>query len=336
MKDFWFASGHHLLDHAPSGGLVVTDDFLKAYLARPELLPPPEACEAERALHAALMADPRRAVPPAEVSAIADEDARENWAFMLRFRDKLLAAPTLEAAYLAIARQKAGDLPPIFLDQLTQLVLRNALDGVEDPQVLRAGELFFRRQKATVHEGRLLLADAETIAMHEEHRNHSPLLAMLGGAAVTELDILDEANAQQYFERADAFDMVLNMGGNPQARRGLAEAIRLFVQHLLGARVSVEALTSVENADFAWFVGLDVEATRIGNALWEGKPLSDDARNRVVCLLRLTFDNPAEALPKVAGRPVYLILAMDCDQHVRMKPQNLVVGLPVASLTGAS
>ena len=42
-KDFWLACGHHLLDREEGGGLLVTDDFLKVYLARPELSPPPRA-----------------------------------------------------------------------------------------------------------------------------------------------------------------------------------------------------------------------------------------------------------------------------------------------------
>src|SRR4029077_1918545 len=79
MKDFWLSCGHHLLDRGAGGGLVVTDEFLKVYLARPELAPPPEACAVERTLHAALLADPRRPVEAAEVAAIADADARENW-----------------------------------------------------------------------------------------------------------------------------------------------------------------------------------------------------------------------------------------------------------------
>ncbi|MFZ0848710.1 MAG: DUF6352 family protein, partial [Hyphomicrobiaceae bacterium] len=51
--DFWLSCGHHLLDRDPGGGLRLTDEFLKAYLARPELAPPAGACAAERALHAA-------------------------------------------------------------------------------------------------------------------------------------------------------------------------------------------------------------------------------------------------------------------------------------------
>ena len=48
MTEFWVSSGHHLLAAHDGGGLAVTDEFLKAYLARPELLPPEDACEAER------------------------------------------------------------------------------------------------------------------------------------------------------------------------------------------------------------------------------------------------------------------------------------------------
>ena len=92
-KDFWLSCGHHLLDRDEGGGLVVTDEFLKVYLARPELTPPPEACVAERTLHAALLAEPRRPVSADEIAAIADADARENWQVMLAFRDHLIAPP---------------------------------------------------------------------------------------------------------------------------------------------------------------------------------------------------------------------------------------------------
>jgi hypothetical protein len=61
-----------MLDRDSGGGLLVTDHFLKAYLARPELTPPPEACAAEKSLHFSLLADPRRPVRAAEIAVIAD------------------------------------------------------------------------------------------------------------------------------------------------------------------------------------------------------------------------------------------------------------------------
>jgi hypothetical protein len=63
-RDFWLASGHHLLDRDAAGRLVVTDEFLKAYLARPELVPPPEACPAERKLMRCCAIPGNRSRPP--------------------------------------------------------------------------------------------------------------------------------------------------------------------------------------------------------------------------------------------------------------------------------
>ena len=101
---------------------------------------------------------------------------------MMDFRDRLIAAPSLEAVYVTLARKGAGDLPPIFLSQLCHLILRNALEGCDDPYMLRAAELFYRSQQAALHDGTLLLADAEVVEaqQHAQHDMHSsPLTAML-------------------------------------------------------------------------------------------------------------------------------------------------------------
>ncbi len=65
--------------------------------------------------------------------------------------------PTLEAAYLALVRSGSIALPPLFVNQLVHVILRNALDGCDDPFVLRAAELFFRPQRIMLHEQSLLL-----------------------------------------------------------------------------------------------------------------------------------------------------------------------------------
>ena len=330
MTHFWATSGHLLLDRAAGGGLAVTDDFLKAYLARPELLPPEEACDAERALHAKLMDQPRADISKPEIAAIADEDARENWRFMLGWRDRLNAHPTLEAAYAALIRQGVAGIPPLFLDQLVHVILRSALDAVEDPFVVRAAECLFRPQRVTFHENTILLADAEIIEGHEADRHASPLLAMLGGPAVTSLDILKSANAEHYWQRSDGFDMVLDLGGNPSGRAALGEALRHWLRAIHGFDATVEPVESVKDADWRWFVGLDAEATAIGNALWQGQTMAEDAASRLLALYRLTLPADVSVLPAAKGAPIYLLMAMSDDKILRMKPQNLVAGLPLA------
>jgi hypothetical protein len=334
MREFWVASGHHLTRRADHGGLVATPELIMAYLARPELMPPDDACEAERNLHAGLLADPLRPVSRADIAALADADARENWTFMMAFRDRLIAAPSLEAVYVTLARKGAGDLPPIFLSQLCHLILRNALEGCDDPYTLRAAELFYRSQLATVHEGALLLADAEVIeaqqgAQHDMHS--SPLTAMLQPKAFGEMDVMDDDNAWTYWSRSDAHAMVMNIGGNPKARAGLCRVIERWISHLLGVAVNVETVASIEDRDWRWFIGLDSEATGIGNTLWNGDALEGNAAERIVALMRLDIEDTRLVDERVGKRPVYLILAMGTDKVVRLKPQNLVAGLPLAS-----
>jgi hypothetical protein len=329
-RDFWLACGHHLLDRDSGGRLVVTDEFLKAYLARPEITPPAEACPAERRLHAAMFADPRRLVAASEVAAILDADARENWQVMIAFRDHLVRHPTLEAAYLDIVR-RGLKFPHIFLNQFVHAILRNALDGCADPFVLRAAELFYRPQKMTLHDGSLIAADEETV-LGLGGAPVSPLVSMLGLPAAAGIDVLSEDNAGEYWERSDLFDMALDLTAGRRGLAALGDVITNWVSHLLAIDVAVEPLVEMRDVTLNWYVGLDADATRIGDALWHGDELDQSAQLQVVALYRLTIGDPAVALEKVRGEPVYLIAAMAADKTLRLKPQNLIAGLPVRQL----
>lgn len=324
MTEFWVSSGHLLLDRAPDGTLRLTDDFLRVFLARPELMPPPEACDAERALHARLLADPRA---PADPGGLADADAAENWQVFLAFRDRLVAAACLEAAYLDLVRGERHRMPPLFLAQLTHVILRSALHDCRDALVVRAAELFFRPQRATWHADTILLADAEAIFAHEQARRTTPLLAMLGQETSADLTVLTQGNADTYWGRSDAFDMALDLGGLPSGRDALGRALEVWLRHMLGIPATIAAIPSITDADWRWFVGLDAEATRIGNALWRGE--TPDEAERLLALYALRAE-PGCLRADLADQPVYLLLACGSDRMVRLKPQNLLVGLPLA------
>ena len=335
MKDFWLSCGHHLLDRHDGGGLAITDEFLKLYLARPELAPPPDACVVERTLHAALLADPRRPVMAAEIAAVADADARENYELLIAWRDHLLMNPTIEAAYLALVRRGTGKTPPLFLNQLVHVILRNALDGCDDPFVLRAAELLFRAQRVTSHEGALLAADEERVT-GTSLAPMSPLVSMLGLERAVDVDVLNDANADTYWERNNAFDMALDLTAGRRGLASLGRVLERFIAHLLAVEVAIEPLIEANDVPFTWYVGLDAAGTKIGDALWRGEALDEATRARIVGLYRLTFFDPTLAGATIGRDPVYLILAMTPDQVLRMKPQNLVVGLPIRRLETVS
>jgi Family of unknown function (DUF6352) len=331
MKDFWLSCGHHLTDRDTDGGLLVTDEFLKAYLARPELRPPREACPIERRLHAAMLADPRCPIGTDEIAAIADADAGENWQQMVAFRDHLLRHRTLEAAYVDLIRGKVGDTPPLFLNQLVHVILRNALDGCGDPFVIRAAELFFRPQRMATHEEALIAADEETVA-GTGAAPLSPLVSMLGIPAGAQIDILTDDNARSYWSRSDLFDMALDLTVGRRGLAALGESIERWVQHMLSVDVAVEPLSEMRDVPLTWYVGLDAQGTRIGDALWHGEDLDENTQRRVVALFRLTFGSSGPAAAPIEGDAVYLILAMTTEKVLRIKPQNLLTGLPALRL----
>lgn len=335
MRDFWISCGHHLLDRDSGRGLLVTDDFLKAYFARPELAPPADACAMECKLHAELIADPCRPVGSDEINTIADADARENWRFVLAFRDLLLRHPTLEAAYLAIVRGNTVRLPPLFVNQLTHVILRNALDGCDDPFVLRAAELFFRPQRVILEGQSLIVADEETVGGISP-TPLSPLVSMLGVPAEAEVEVMTQDNAEAYWHHSDMFDMGLELAGGSRGPTALAEAMARWISHLLAVDVTIDPLSELHDAKLTWYVGLDSEATRIGDRLWNGETLDERTAGRVLGLFRLVLPDDTVIADAARGEPIYLIMAMTSDKILRMKPQNLIAGLPIKHLEVAS
>jgi hypothetical protein len=327
QRDFWLSCGHHLLDRDATGKLVVTDEFLKVYLARPELVPPPEACPAERILHDSLLSDPRSFFASSQVVAIADADARENWEVMIGWRDHLVKHRTLEAAYLDIVRHNIR-FPHVFIGQLTQAILRNALDECEDVFTLRAAEMLFRPQKLLMQDGGVTAIDEETeVLLGRQPR--APLIGLLGLPVASEVDVLDDATAASYWKRSDRFDMALDLTAGRRGLVALGDVVRRWLSHLLAIDVAIELLSELHNAPLSWYVGLDSEATRIGDTLWNGSDLDEETRSRLVGLFRLTFRNPEDMIEKVRGQPVYLLAAMTADEVLHLKPQNLVTGLPI-------
>ena len=119
-------------------------------------------------------------------------------------------------------------------------------------------------------------------------------------------------------------------------QRGLATAMEFWLRHLLDVQVVIEPVRQIEDQSWTWFVGLDSEATRIGNALWHGDPFEQEVLERVLALFRLTFADPGETVAEVGAAPIWLILAMTADSTLRMKPQNLIAGLPLRLAAPAS
>ena len=334
MPEFWNESGYQLLTRDADGRLAVTPDFLRAYLMRPEMRPPEDACDTEHALFAGLLEDPTRPVPPGMVESLADEDARENWAIWLGFRDRLLAAGTLEACYLRLFREGARGVPSLFIDQLAHVILRGILEDTPSGLRARAGELFFRPQSVSIDDGRVRLADAETVEMLAATGGFGSLGRLVVEAGTSprsvDLDILDETNHGNYWARESKHDTVLDVTFAAAGLDALCRVLEAWVAHFLGVKVIIHPVQQIRDERWVWHVGLDAEATAILNDLYNGVDVGEERLARILALFRLEFADPAAMRADLAGRPVYLGMAMGADRKLRLKPQNLLVNLPLA------
>lgn len=335
MREFWKSAGYHLVERTKNGWLQVTPDLLRAYFTRPEIHPVEESCPSEHALFERLMADPLVTVSDEDLAAIDDQDTADNYRIVIEFRDHLVRHGTVEGAYAAIFRDGTVSIPPVFLDQLVHLILRNILRNVQDPVRLRAAELFFREQMVTLENGTVMIADAEIVDMLSETGGFGGLGALLmeSGTPMREvaLDVLTEENSAIYWERSDRFDTALDFRFTQPGPDAFARVLEAWIRHFLKTDVRVQPVQKIRDEHWSWHVGLDAEASRILNSLYSGEDLSEADNLRILALFRLDFENRSSVMPDMRGKPVWLGLAMSPDGRLRMKPQNLLVNLPLAT-----
>ena len=327
INDFWLTSGWHLLDKDKSGCLVPTEDFMRAYFYRPEVAPIEESCEAEIELHKKLVEAPFIKVEKRDLDLIKDKDVVFNYEVILKFREFLSNYATLEAAYLAISRGQSINFPPLFVDQLVQIILRNILNENSFALQVRASELFFRTQVVTIAEDEIMVADEAVVQLQAEQKN---IDTNKPNQLEVDIDILRESSADNYWERSDKFDTSIDLAYTKPGLDALARVIEKWIFHFLSIEVSVQPMQKIEDDKWSWHLGLDSDATSILNDLYEGADVSEDRLKQILCLFQLEakdgFKEP------MLGKPVYVGLAMGQKSIIKFKPQNLLTNLPLADL----
>jgi hypothetical protein len=334
MADFWKNSGFHLLEQVEGGHLAVTDDFLRAYLMRPEVRPIDESCDAERALHAALLENPKKSVSEQEIGAVADVDTQENYRILLRFFERLLKSDTVEACYIDIIKDPDAVFPGLFMDQLVQVVLRNILDEKQYPLWARAAELLFREQVVTVKEGSIIVADGETVEMRTAGGGEGgpgQLVVETAPARIeVDMDVLREQNYESYWNRSEYYDTALDITYLQPGQDALCRVMELWIKHFLDVDVSIQPQSEIEDEKWVWHVGLEGESTSLLNDLYNEVDVDEDRISRMLALFQLEFKDNGAMLSDVAGRPVYMAMSMSPANTLRLKPHNLLFNLPLA------
>ena len=335
MTNFWPQSAYQTLQVGGDNQLLVTDDFLRTYLLRPELNLVPESCAHERALHQRLMQDPRSNVTEAEIVAMLDVDIQENYRVWLRYRTKLLAASSLEGFYMSLFRGDGVDVPPLFISGLAQLFVRHILGEDCHPLDARMGELFFRTQKISVlDEGVVMSADDEVVTRNAQAGETGNIMDLLKGKSMSmrsiDLDVLHEENADLYWDKNEDHDFAVQLNFGQPPINHFCRVLEKWVEHFLGVKIRITPMQQITDPKWSWHVGLDASATDILNKLYNKEPVDADELEKIICLFRLDFVDESAVMAAQVGKPVYMGIAMNVDKQLKLKPQNLLFNLPLA------
>lgn len=310
--------------------------FWQAMLGLPQLAVLAESCAAETRLHDRLVAAPTCAVGGAELAMIDDADARANYAHFLSFRDAVQAAGTLESYYLGLMRGAPIDVPPLFLDIVVSAIVERLGSGRTDAFEERAGQMLHRSQRIALSDGRVLAADRDVADAFAD-----------GGNAAAALPVLGADNAATFFAAADRRAFVLDLTHEVRNELGhglaftltrahsgqaaLARVLERWITHFLGVETTISPVPRIDDPAWAWHIGLDAEASLLLDLLYAGQALEPAQLQRLIGLFRLDFADPREMRADLAGKPVYLALATSAEQAVKLKPQNLLLNLPLTA-----
>jgi len=335
MTNYWPNSAYKTLAVSLDRQLLVTDDFLRMYLQRPELSLVSESCTKEQSLHQRLTENPRAEVAEGEIAAMADKDIQENYRVWLRYRARILAASSLESFYMSLFKGEGVDVPPLFVSQLAQIFVRHILGEDVHPLEARMGELFFRTQKITVIEDGIVMgADDETVVRNAQAGDTGNIMDLLKGKSMTmrsaDLDVLYEENADEYWARNADFDFAVQLNFGHEPINHFCHVVEKWIKHFLGASVRITPMQQITDPKWSWHVGLDASATEILNKLYNKDLVEADEFEKIICLFRLDFIDEAAVAKAQAGKPVYLAIAMNEQQQLKLKPQNLLFNLPLA------
>jgi hypothetical protein len=299
----WTTQVQRMLEHI--------DIFLRDLLASSQLALVAESCASEANIHMALQAAPLKKISDAELATIADADARDNYSFFLRLQTELLAAGSLEAYYLQLIRSAAVTVPQEVMDALVENITLRMMDTTTNPTVDKniavqyaAAEWLYKRQAVHLEDGRVI---------HDVPRD-----------SVTEPLDLSHGMANEL-----SHGLIFRLTNANSGLKALSQVLEKWTAHMLNTHVTIKHVAKVDDPAWRWHIGLEATSTGLLNDLYTGEDVSQERLKSLVSLFKLEFKNANDMRADLAGKPVYLGLAMDAKGQVKIKPQNLLLNLPM-------
>jgi hypothetical protein len=132
-------------------------------------------------------------------------------------------------------------------------------------------------------------------------------------------------------QKLEALAVLVNYSNKTQRpSEALSRLLEKWIFHFHGTKVTITPQGQISDTKWSWHIGLDVNATEILNALYNGETVDNSKLAQVLCLFKLDFIDKGRMLREIAGKPIYLAMAHDIDKCLKFKPQNLLINLPLA------
>jgi hypothetical protein len=263
-----------------------------------------------------------RTIGSSDLTAIEDADARENYAFYQRLQTEALAAGGLKAYYWQLIQSEVALVPPEVMDTIAEQLTNHMLDASVEANVERqspekniaiqyaAAEWFYQRQAVHLEDGRVV---------HDVARDSVRDPLDLSHGMVNEL----------------SHGLLFRLSNANSGLKALSQVLEKWVAYMLDIEVTVKSLAKVDDAAWRWHIGLEATSTGVLNDLYLGNDVSPERLGQLVSLFKLEFKHPSQLQADMKqgreGKPIYLGLAMDTNGFVKIKPQNLLLNLPIQS-----
>ena len=176
--------------------------------------------------------------------------------------------------------------------------------------------MLFRPQKiAVLEDGAVMAADDATVELFATTGGFGSLGELLAQnrtpTRTVDLDVLDAENATTTGTATSATTLSVSLNRGRPALDALAACSRSGSRIFSASRVrSCPSARSTTNAGCGTS-GSTPRRAALLNDLYNRVDVDEARMGRLLCLFRLDFANPADMRPAIAGRPVYLAMAMD-------------------------
>jgi len=240
---------------------------------------------------------------------------------VLAFRERLLDADTLERVLQLF--KGTVDTPPLFIEQIAHVILRNILDGCDDPLKLARRSCLSRAARRPIQGAMRCSPIARrcrgTPRAAATARFGRLIVEAQGTLGKVDLERAGQANAQLYWEANRAMNTVISLAYGRAGSTPWQPCDRAVGAAFL-ASPCASSDSRIDDRTGPW-PSASTPIDAILNDLWSGAEVEHGRMQRILALVALEFEDARAYAPILPAARCTRALG-ERRRRLRMKPQN--------------